>query len=321
MVEMLGAKSSADEVLKGVSLKGRRALVTGVSSGIGAETARVLAAHGADVVGTVRDVETARKATEEARHTAEAGGGSLELIGLDLASLQSVRTAADRLMADGRAFDVIIANAGVMATPFGKTAVGFETQFGTNHLGHFALVNRVASLIRDGGRFVNLSSNGHRIADVDLDDPNFEQTAYDPWVAYGRSKTANALFAVEFDRRHRSRGVRACAVMPGVSFTALARHLSQQDIAALGEKIAADRAAAGLPPAEFKTVSQAAATSVWGAFVADGEEIGCRYLQDCHVAEIDDTPGFGDGVRSYALDAEHAKLLWAKSEYLVGQQF
>ena len=245
----------------------------------------------------------------------------MELIELDLASLKSVRVCADKLLADGRPFDVLIANAGVMATPFGRTVNGFETQFGTNHLGHFLLVNRIASLIVDNGRLVNLSSNGHRAADVDLDDPNFEHIEYDPWVAYGRSKTANSLFAVEFDRRHRNRGVRACAVMPGISLTALARHLTEKDMQALSEKIATDRANAGLPPMAFKSLSQAAATSVWGAIVADGYEIGGYYLQDCHVAPIDDALGFGDGVRSYALDLERAKLLWTKSEELVGERF
>ncbi len=321
MVGNFGAKSTTDDVLDGVDLHGKRYLVTGASSGIGVETARALVAHGADVVGAVRDLAKAESAAADVRAAAENGGGGFELIELDLASLQSVRAAADNLVADGRSFDVIIANAGVMATPFGRTADGFETQFGTNHLGHFVLVNRIAPLIADNGRLVNLSSNGHRIADVDLDDPNFERTAYDPWVAYGQSKTANSLFAIEFDRRHRSQGIRACAVMPGVSFTALARHLTQDDLAALREKIVTDRANVGLPPLEFKTPTQAAATSVWGAAVAKRDEIGGRYLQDCQVALIEDTPGFGDGVRPYALDPERAKLLWAKSEALVGEKF
>ena len=138
-----------------------------------------------------------------------ASGGSFELVALDLASLKSVRACADSLLAKGEPFDVIIANAGVMATPFGHTADGFETQFGTNHLGHFVLVNRIAPLIRAGGRLINLSSAGHRYSNVDLQDPNFEHTSYEPFVAYGRSKTANILFAVAFDKRHRGRGIRA----------------------------------------------------------------------------------------------------------------
>ena len=137
-----------------------------------------------------------------------------------------MRACADALIADGKPFDVVIANAGVMACPFGKTADGFETQFGTNHLGHFVFVNRIASLIKPGGRLVNLSSAGHRFSDVDLDDPNFEHTEYDPLAAYGRSKTANILFAVEFDRRHKARGVRATAVHPGGIQTELGRHMA-----------------------------------------------------------------------------------------------
>ena len=151
-----GATSTTDDVLSGVNLKGKRILVTGVSAGLGVETARSLAAHGAQVVGAARDLNKAKAATEQVRKDAAANGGSFELVELDLANLKSVRACADQLLAKGEAFDVVIANAGVMATPFGHTADGFETQFGTNHLGHFVLVNRIASLIRDGGRLINL---------------------------------------------------------------------------------------------------------------------------------------------------------------------
>jgi NAD(P)-dependent dehydrogenase (short-subunit alcohol dehydrogenase family) len=179
------------------------------------ETARSLVAHAAHVVGAARDLNKAKAATEQVSKAAAANGGSFELIELDLANLKSVRACADQLQAKGDTFDVVIANAGVMATPFGHTADGFETQFGTNHLGHFVFVNRIVSLIRDGGRLINLSSAGHRYSNVDLEDPNFERTTYEPFVAYGRSKTANILFAVAFDKRHRDRGVRAAAVHPG----------------------------------------------------------------------------------------------------------
>src|SRR6266699_2765399 len=219
-----GATSTTDEVLSGVNLKGKRILVTGVSAGLGVETARSLAAHGAQVVGTARDLNKAKAATEQVRKNAAANGGSFELVELDLANLKSVRACADGLLAKGDAFDVVIANAGVMATPFGHTADGFETQFGTNHLGHFVLVNRIASLIRTGGRLINVSSAGHRRSNVDLDDPNFERTPYEPFVAYGCSKTANILFAVAFDKRHRDRGVRAAAVHPGGIRTELGRY-------------------------------------------------------------------------------------------------
>jgi NAD(P)-dependent dehydrogenase (short-subunit alcohol dehydrogenase family) len=219
MAETFGATSTTDEMLEGVSLSGKRVLVTGVSAGLGVETARALAAHGAEVTGAARDLSKAKAAT--ARVRADANGGGLKLVELDLASLASVRACADALLADGQTFDLVIANAGVMACPFGKTADGFETQFGTNHLGHFVLVNRIASLMKPGSRLVNLSSAGHRRSDVDLDDPNFERTPYAELIAYGRSKTANILFAVEFDRRHKANGIRATAVHPGAIETEL----------------------------------------------------------------------------------------------------
>src|SRR5258707_7482560 len=205
MANVFDATSTTDDVLSGVSLEGKRILVTGVSAGLGIETARALAAHGAQVVGAARDLGKAEAATAHVRKAAAAGGGSFEIVALDLASLKSVRACADTLSAKGKLLDVVIANAGVMATPFGHTADGFETQCCTNHLGHFVLVNRIASLIRNGGRLINLSSAGHRYSNVDLDDPNFERTPYEPFVAYGRSKTAKILFAVAFDERHRER--------------------------------------------------------------------------------------------------------------------
>lgn len=319
MTETFGARSTAGEVLSGIDLRGKRFLVTGASSGIGLETARSLVSHGASVVGAVRDLAKAGPATAAVRDAASQGGGSLQVIELDLASLQSVRTCSDRLLTDGRPFDAIIANAGVMAMPSGRTLDGFEVQFGTNHLGHFVLINRIEPLLADGGRLVVLSSQAHRVADVDLDDPNFEQREYDPWVAYGRSKTANALFAVEFDRRHRDRGVRAASVMPGNSITDLPRHLSPEVLQGLFETVGKARAEAGLPPPELKEIPQAAATSVWAAVVADKDEIGGHYLEDCAVAPINDSPvPFADGVRSYALDAGKARQLWAKSEELIG---
>jgi NAD(P)-dependent dehydrogenase (short-subunit alcohol dehydrogenase family) len=318
MTNKFGAKSTADEVLAGIDLKGRRFLVTGASSGIGRETARSLVARGANVVGAVRSLAKAAAAVAAVRDAATQAGGSLELIELDLASLQSVRARGEKLLADGRPFDAIIANAGVMATPSGRTVDGFDIQFGTNHLGHFALINLIEPLLADNGRVVVLSSQAHRVADVDLDDPNFEQQAYDPFVAYGRSKTANALFAVEFDRRHRDRGIRAASVMPGNSLTDLPRHFSQEELRGLLATVGKARAEAGLSPAELKEISQAAATSVWAAVVADKDEIGGKYLEDCAVAPVDDAPKpFADGVRSYALDADKAKQLWAKSEQMV----
>jgi NAD(P)-dependent dehydrogenase (short-subunit alcohol dehydrogenase family) len=320
-----GVTSTTDDVLSGINLKGKRILVTGVSAGIGVETARSLAAHGAEVVGAARDLNKAKAATEQVRKDAAANSGSFEVVELDLANLKSVRACADRLLAKGEPLDVVIANAGVMATPFGHTADGFETQFGTNHLGHFVLVNRIASLIRAGGRLINLSSSGHRFSNVDLEDPNFERTPYDPFVAYGRSKTANILFAVAFDQRHRDRGVRAAAVHPGGIHTELGRYVDPSQIQKMIEQMNQQLAAEGKPPFQWKTIPQGAATSVWAAVVAQADEIGGQYCENCHVGHI--VPdhvtisAISEGVRGYALDAKNAEALWKKSEELVGESF
>jgi len=319
MSNAFGATSTTEQVLKGVDLSGKRVLVTGVSAGLGVETARALASHGAEVVGAARDLSKAQNATQHVRAQA-ALDGSLKLVQLDLASLASVRRCADGLLAAGKPFDLIIANAGVMACPKGTTADGFETQFGTNHLGHFVLVNRVASLLKSSARLVNLSSAGHRFADVDLDDPNFERTPYAEFVAYGRSKTANVLFAVEFDRRHKARGVRATAVHPGAIETELGRHMTAEVRDAMAANINASLPK-GAPPFSWKSIPQGAATSVWAACVADAERVGGRYCEDCHVAEIQSTPGIRGGVHAYALDPKRAQALWEKSEQMVGERF
>ena len=281
--------------------------MTGVSAGVGLETARVLASHGAQVVGAARDLAKARAAAEQVASDT-ALRTSLELIELDLASLASVRACADTLLEASEPFDAVIANAGVMAIPKGMTSDGFETQFGTNHLGHFVLVNRIVELFKPQGRLVMVSSAGHRGADVDLKDPNFEHTAYDPLVAYRRSKTANILFAVEFDRRHRALDVRATAAHPGAVLTATTQKLIEAQPAAASAFT-------------WKTVAQGAATSVWAAFVAPPHEVGARYCEDCHVADVVDDPGVSFGVRSYALDPGHAKALWLKSEEMVQETF
>ena len=325
MTTPFGASSTTDDVLAGVSLHGKRILVTGVSAGLGVETARSLTAHGAQVVGAARDLIKAKAATAQVRKDADANGGAFELVALDLANLKSVRACAEGLLAKREPFDVIIANAGVMATPFGRTVDGFETQFGTNHLGHFVLVNRIASLIRAGGRLINLSSAGHRFSNVDLEDPNFERTPYEPFVAYGRSKTANALFAVAFDKRHRDRGVRAAAVHPGGIQTELGRYIDQSRFQEMIDKINEQNAAEGKQPFQLKTIPQGAATSVWAAVVAQADEIGGRYCENCHVAHIvaDDVTLTveSEGVRGYALDPRNAEALWKRSEELVGESF
>lgn len=314
MNRTFGAESTTDEVLDGIDLRGKRILVTGASAGLGVETARSLVARGAHVVGAVRDLGKGQGATAAVRAAAASSGGGFELAELDLAALASVRACTDALARAGQRFDLVIANAGVMACPAGKTADGFETQFGTNHLGHFVLINRLVPLLNSGGRVVMLSSAGHRFADVDLDDPNFERTSYDPFAAYGRSKTANILFATGLDRRLRDRGIRATAVHPGVIQTELGRHMTPDMIAGI-------MASAGSNAFVFKTVPQGAATSVWSGVVAAADAVGGRYCEDCHVAEITDDPAARAGVRAYALDPARADALWARSESLVGERF
>jgi NAD(P)-dependent dehydrogenase (short-subunit alcohol dehydrogenase family) len=325
MANVFGATSTTDEVLAGVKLHGKRILVTGVSAGIGVETARSLAAHGAHVVGAARDLAKAEAATAQVRKAAAQNGGSFEVIELDLGNLKSVRACAGELLARAEPFDLVIANAGVMATPFGHTVDGFETQFGTNHLGHFVFVNRIAPLMRAGSRLINLASSGHRFSNVNLEDPNFERTQYEPFVAYGRSKTANILFAVAFDERHRQRGIRAAAVHPGGIYTELGRHMAPGQIEAMIEQMNKDLAAEGKPPFQPKTVPQGAATSVWAGVVALPDEVGGKYCENCHVGRIvaDDVviSAISEGVRGYALDPANASALWKKSEEMVGESF
>jgi len=311
-----GPQTTTDELLEGRNLSGQRVLVTGASGGLGAETARALAAHGASVVMAVRDAAKGERAAGAVR-AAATPNATVELRELDLGSLASVRACADQLLADGAPLDILIANAGVMACPQGTTTDGFETQFGTNHLGHFVLVNRLVPLLVAGApsRIVVLTSFGHRLSDVDLDDPGFERTPYDPWVAYGRSKTANALFAVALDQRLRDRGVLACAVHPGGIQTELNRHLTQESLQSLMQHASFRR------PMSFKSVPAGAATSVWAAIIADAGEIGGRYCEDCGVAQPTEDPAAPKGVLLYATDPERADALWDRSEELVGERF
>lgn len=324
-MKTFNATSTTDEVLEGIDLRGKRAFITGVSAGLGIETARALVARGAEVIGTVRDNAKAHSATRPVRDAAEQSGGRFEIISMDLADLASVRSVSEAMAANSKPFDLVVANAGVMATPFAHTKDGFELQFGTNVLGHYLLINRLAPLIRDGGRLIMLSSNGHRFSDVDLDDPNFEHTPYDPWLAYGRSKTGDALLATAFDARYRHRGVRAASVHPGVILTELTRNIDpaafQSAFAAMNEQ----HLALGNPPFEVKTPAQGAATSIWAGIVADAETIGGRYCEDCQVGLLvpDDVvlSAFSPGVRAYAIDPVRANALWAKAGELVGEVF
>lgn len=307
-----GHDTTTDDVLDGIDLTGKLALITGASGGLGAETARALASKGASVVITARDIAKAQTAVDEI--VASTGNDDITIESVELGSLASIVEFGERWNATHDRLDLLINNAGVMACPKDSTSDGFERQFGTNHLGHFLLTGLVApTLLANGsGRIVNLSSRGHFRGTVDLDDPMYEHRPYDKWEAYGQAKTANILHAVELDSRLSGRGVRALAVHPGVIMTDLGRHLSQADI----EAFSANRSA----PVRFKSVEAGAATSVYAATAPELDGRGGVYLEDCDVAEVDDTSDEG-GVRSYALDPVTAERLWALSEELVGRSF
>lgn len=314
-----GFSSTADEVLEGKDLSGRTMLVTGGYSGLGKETARALAAKGAHVILSGRD---ATKLSAAADELATGTGGKVDTLVCDLASLASIRGAGEEARCRFAHIDVLINNAGVMAAPFGKTADGFETQFGTNHLGHFLLTKELMPLLERGSRqrIVNLSSRGHHIAPVDFDDPNFRSRPYDPWLAYGQSKTANILFTVGLEQRFGGEGIHAFAVHPGGIHTNLGRHMSEEDMAALVERIRKNAERTGEQPQPFKTIPQGAATTCWAATADELNGRGGLYAEDCHIAEVDDTRSTG-GVRSYALDRGKADRLWSLSEELVGARF
>jgi NAD(P)-dependent dehydrogenase (short-subunit alcohol dehydrogenase family) len=304
--------STSDEVLKRSDLRGKCILVTGASAGLGVETARALAARGAKLILGVRNIEKAQNRLD----LVGVAPASYQLRELDLSSLESVRAFAQSLCQDLTRLDVLIANAGVMAFPQELTEDGFEMQFGTNHLGHFVLVNSLVPLLVEGApsRVVMVSSAGHRIADVDLDDPDFVTVPYDPWIAYGRSKTANILFAVELDRRLRWQGVRATAVHPGSIETDLERHVTAASRELLKVRV-------GPRPQVRKSVEAGAATSVWAAVVADADEIGGKYCENCSVSSVTSDPASPVGYYSYALDPERAVALWELSERRVGTSY
>ena len=300
------ATSTTDDILAGVDLTDRHFVVTGASAGLGEETSRALAAHGATVTMAARDPE--RNAAAGARIRLTVPDARLDPRVLDLASLADIRRfAREFLDAQGR-IDALINNAGVMACPYATTVDGFELQLGTNHVGHFLLTQLLSPALGERSRVVALSSAGHRFGDVDLDDPNFEATPYDPWVAYGRSKTANALFAVELDRRLADRGAHAYSVHPGGIITELGRHLTEETMAVLTESVPAGQ------EIEWKTVPQGAATSVYAATAPELVASGGAYLEDCAIAERNDVPDARGGIKSYAIDPDRARALWTKSE-------
>jgi len=308
--------TTTSEVIEGTDLTGRTALVTGATTGLGLETATTLAGAGAAVLVGCRNLDKGDAAMAAIREVVP--GAELEPAVMDLADLATVRACADAIVAGHERLDLLINNAGVMFTPEGRTADGFETQLGTNHLGHFVLTNRLIPLLRAAApaRIVNLSSAGHGFGDIRWDDPHFEQDPYDKFEAYGQSKTANILFTVELDRRLAGAGVRAYAVHPGMIMTELARHMDAGDMEELGERATrrdADRASASSGGPEFKTIPQGAATTVWAAVAPELDDRGGVYCADAEVRD--------EEVAAYALDPDAAQRLWTMSEELVGETF
>jgi NAD(P)-dependent dehydrogenase (short-subunit alcohol dehydrogenase family) len=302
-----GATSTADDVLAGIDLQGKLAVVTGGYSGIGLETTRALTKAGAHVVVPARRRSTAEEAL--------AGLDGVEVDELDLGDLESVRAFAERFLASGRTIDIMIDSAGIMACPETRVGPGWEAQFATNHLGHFALVNRLWPAIEPGGaRIVSVSSRGHHNLGMRWDDVMWT-TGYDKWQAYGQAKTANVLFAVHLDRLGRDAGVRAFSLHPGGILTPLQRHLAKEEMIERGW---IDEAGNPLNPAGFKTPQQGAATQVWAATSPQLDGLGGVYLEDCDIAEPAVDGDQTSGVKSWATDPDQASRLWELSARLTG---
>jgi NAD(P)-dependent dehydrogenase (short-subunit alcohol dehydrogenase family) len=324
---MIGtAETTTDEVLEGVDLSGKRFVITGTSSGLGAESTRALASKGAAITMLARNGEKNAALADELR--SRVPGAELETREIDLTSLPSVRACAEGILADHDRIDVLINNAGVMCCPFSTTSDGFENHMASNHVGHFLLTLLLAPALVRGApsRVVALSSGAHGMCGMDFDDPMFARRAYDPWLAYGQSKTANALFALELDRRLRDRGVRAFSVHPGMIMTELGRHLTEETMKQMQDRIVERAREAGaegeIDPAAamtFKTVEAGAATQCWAATAPELEAHGGAYLADCQVG----TPGgnvSSTGVEPHAQDPDAAARLWSLSEEWVGQK-
>jgi NAD(P)-dependent dehydrogenase (short-subunit alcohol dehydrogenase family) len=296
------AQSTAAEVIAGIDLTGRRAVVTGGASGIGIETARALAGAGAEVTLAVRNTEAGERVADDL--IATTGNKQVLVAPLDLADQASV---AAFVAAWAGPLHILVNNAGIMASPLMRTPQGWEMQFATNHLGHFALATGLhgALAAADGARIVSVSSRGHLRSPVVFSDIHFTEREYEPWAAYGQSKTANVLFAVEATRRWAGDGVTANALMPGAIQTNLQRYVSAEDLARV-------RARMGATETIWKTPEQGAATSVLLAASPLLDGVGGRYFDDCNEAEPNQ-PGTATGVAAYALDPEAAQRLWEVS--------
>ena len=319
-----GAASTATEVIRGIDLTGKVAIVTGGYSGLGRETVRIFLAAGARVVVPARDVARAKTALE--------GIGGAEVVPMDLLDSGSISTFANRFLETGLPLHILVTSAGIMALPeLTRDGRGHELQFATNHLGHFQLATRLWPALKkaQGARVVSLSSRGHRLSPVVFDDIDFKHRLYDPYAAYGQSKTANILFAVELDRRGEKDAVRAFAVHPGRIFeTGLAKHLSHDALKGLGA--VGENGTPLIDPAKgLKTVEQGAATQVWCATSAKLAGLGGVYCEDCDIAPLQATEGEAGvsakvgqgraGVWPHAVDREAAMRLWRVSEQMLGR--
>lgn len=300
-----GPRSTATEVLAGIDLSGKLAVVTGSYSGLGMETTRALASAGARVIGPARRPEAAREALIDIE--------GVQVDSLDLADLGSIREFADRFLASQGSIDILIAGAGIMACPETRVGPGWEAQFAVNHLGHYALVNCLWPAIADGARIVIVSSAGHQLSGIRWEDPQFTRS-YDRWLAYAQSKTANALFAVELDRRGCDRGIRAFSLHPGAILTPLQRHLSREEMIERGW---VDRNG-NLADPSFKTPQQGAATQLWAATSPQLTGMGGVYCEDCEIADPTDSTDMIVGVREHATDLDQAARLWELSARLTG---
>lgn len=314
------AASTTDDVIKGIDLHGKVAVVTGGYSGLGKETVRAFRAAGADVLVPARDVS---RASDE---LSDIDGVVVDE--LDLLDPASIDAFADRFLASGRPLHILVNSAGIMANPLTRDARGYESQFATNHLGHFQLTTRLLPALRaaGGARVVSVSSRGHRYSSVDFDDPNFENREYEPYAAYGQSKTANILFAVELDDRERANGIRAFAVHPGSIMTNLARFTDREALRQGG--FLDENGVPVIDPSRgLKTPAQGAATQVWCAVSPQLDGVGGVYCEDVDIASVhtSDEPDAGlmavtpgaFGVLPYAIDRDNSRLLWTLSEELL----
>jgi len=319
------AFSTAGEVIKGIDLTGKVALVTGGYSGIGLETVRVLHAAGATVIVPMRNPAKREMFNDFASR--------LEIEAMDLMDPASIDNLAQKFLASGRPLHLLINNAGIMATPLQRDSRGYESQFATNHLGHFQLTARLWPALQKahGARVISVSSLGHRFSPVLPDDPNFGHREYNKWLAYGQSKTANILFALELNNRGKAAGVQAFSLHPGRIFgTNLSKYLTDEDMKAMGA-VSANNTPVNDPSNPLKTIEQGAATTIWCATSPRLNNYGGQYCANCDIAEmmniqagdaerIKNSSGLA-GVLPYAVDAHAAAALWTLSEKLTGIEF